>query len=315
MRSSRNQSSMIHAAVIEAVEARQMFAATAFLSAGVLTITGTTAADNITVSKDVANLKVKLSPSLTKTYAYAAVTKIVASLGNGNDTFTSDNSVVKKMSITGGNDNDTITSGGAADSLYGNAGKDRLTGLDSGDILYGGSGNDTVNGNGGVDVIYDEAGKDNHFGGSSGDYFFADKVNTTESDLFDGGDGVDFISYAGRSQGVRIQTDGVANDGYTGGTHGPGVELDNVFGNIEILVGTDHEDGIYAHGTVNNNIVGGKGADYITAGPGNDTVTAGDGNDFVFGESGNDSINGGAGTDFLDGGSGNDTIVGGSGKD
>ncbi len=316
MRMNKNQSSKIQAAVIEAVEQRQMFAVTAILAAGVLTITGTSAADNITVSKDVANLKVKKDATHTSTFAYASVTKIVANLGGGSDTFTSDNAVGIKMIIHGDANNDTITAGSGVDTIYGDAGNDRINGKDNNDILRGGTGNDTINGNGGADTIYDEAGADNYFGGLGNDNFYVDLVNTTESDLFDGQEGAsDYISYMGRSQGVRIQTDGVANDGLGDGTHGAGIERDNVFNTVEILVGTNYADGIYAQGNVANSIWGYGGGDYITAGPGNDTVRGGNDNDWIYGEDGNDSLLGEGGNDSLDGGNNNDTLNGGAGKD
>ena len=119
---------------------------------------------------------------------------------------------------------------------------------------------------------------------------------------------------------MRIATDDVANDGYTDGSHGPGIELDNVHSDIEYLSGTEHADGIYAYGDHDNVIHGQGGNDYLMGGPGDDTIYGGNGNDWIFGDAGFDELYGNAGNDNLysntdywfekvDGGAGNDTAV------
>jgi hypothetical protein len=75
-------------ASFEGLESRKLFAATAVLAGNLLTINGTTSADNIELSKSSNSLKVKLN-GVTKTFTYSKVNQIVANLGSGNDKFTS----------------------------------------------------------------------------------------------------------------------------------------------------------------------------------------------------------------------------------
>ncbi|MDD3484003.1 calcium-binding protein [Azovibrio restrictus] len=62
--------------------------------------------------------------------------------------------------------------------------------------------------------------------------------------------------------------------------------------------------------TVNDNVIGTEGDDYIDAGAGDDVIDALGGADFLYGDSGNDIIYGKAGADYLEGGGGNDELYG-----
>jgi len=450
--SNKSHPAIVRAAVCEVMEARRMLAADATLASGLLSITGTSGADFISVNKSGSKLVVDLG-AVNKEFTSSNVNNIVVNLMGGSDSFLSFNEVTKPMLVYGGAGNDSIRTGGGQDvvygesgndsinvrngddvmdggsgtdtadysdrtgnltitldnaandggpggkdnvkssmeniiggtgndlligslvannifgfkgndTIYGNSGNDTLdggNGAESGDnevhggpgndhveggstkdSLYGEAGNDTLVGEGGNDKLYggtendrfepgtgndknygasgndtfiDSAGVDYYEGWSGADSFYADKVNKTEADEFKGGADFDYIYYSGRADSVRIQTDDVANDGFTDGTHGPGVELDNVHSDIEGLVATDHGDGIYAKGNHNNVIIGGKGGDYIDAGPGNDIVDGGEGDDWIFGDTGNDNLFGAAGKDSIDGGTGNDTLGGSSGND
>lgn len=232
--------------------------------------------------------------------------------GNQNDTVQGDNG---NDTVRGQNHNDKVYGGNGNDSVYGGEGNDTVDGGANTDRLFGENGNDKSYGGSGTDYLIDNAGADYHEGGSGTDYFFVDLANNTQSDEFLGGTEFDWIYYNGRDEGVRIQTDNVANDGFIGDAgHSAGVEKDNVHSDIEGLQGTAHEDGIYA-GSAHNHIVALGGGDFIQAGSGNDTVFAGTGNDWVFGENGNDELHGEGGNDSLDGGANNDKLYGEGGLD
>jgi len=325
---SRN-SNAVRTAVIETMESRRMFAVTATLSGGEVKIVGTGASDNIEVYKNGSKLDVRVGGAFFKNFNYASVNKVKAELKGGNDRFTSNNSTNKPMQVYGSTGNDTVTTGAGHDKLYGSDGNDSLTGGWGNDSLYGGAnadtfrggiGDDSCYGGSGADFLYDESGKDRYFGDDDNDYLFADTVNITDADQFWGGSGTDYLSYYGRSNSVRIATDDVANDGFTNGSHGPGVELDNVHSDIENFSATDQADGIYLSGNHNNVVFGNGGGDYIMGGPGSDTLYGGDGNDWIFGEAGQDSMYGGNGNDTLyanasdwsdlcNGGAGTDTAI------
>jgi hypothetical protein len=132
----------------------------------------------------------------------------------------------------------------------GGSGNDTLTGGLVGDFLGGGAGDDVLDGGPLVMAMS----------------FLADTLR--------GGDGVDTASYASRTAGVRVDPDGVHDDGVTG-------ESDNVETDVERVVG----------------------------GSGNDVLSGDAGANELRGNGGSDTLDGGAGTDLVDGGDGDDTIA------
>jgi len=151
--------------------------------------------------------------------------------------------------------NDNIRSD--VEDITGGAAADILIGSDSNNLIIGGGDTDTIHGLGGDDTM----------NGDSELSFFA------YTDLIDGGDGTDTVSYDERNTPVNVSLDGVANDGAPG-------EADNVI-NTE-------------------NIIGGGG---------NDTLTGNAAGNVIRGLSGDDTIAGGAGRDIIDGGGGTDTAT------
>jgi Ca2+-binding RTX toxin-like protein len=146
------------------------------------------------------------------------------------------------------------------EDITGGAAADILIGSDSNNLIIGGGDTDTIRGLGGDDTM-----------NGDGDISFL----FANTDLIDGGDGSDTVSYDERSAPVNVSLDGVANDG------DPAVaEADNVI-NTE-------------------NIIGGNG---------NDTLTGNSAGNIIRGLGGNDTIAGGAGPDLIDGGGGTDTAT------
>ena len=155
-----------------------------------------------------------------------------------------DASRVRRLFVVGNAGNDTITigSGVVGADLYGGSGNDRLVGGAGDDVLEGGTGADDLSGGGGIDTA---------------DYFR-------------------------RTDDLRIDFDGVADDGAAG-------EGDNVRGDME-------------------NVTGGHGDDEITGNSKNNRLIGGRGDDRLVGLAGDDWLDGGLGADFMSGGQGVDTI-------
>ncbi|HET9621065.1 MAG TPA: hypothetical protein VFP84_06855 [Kofleriaceae bacterium] len=157
-------------------------------------------------------------------------------------------------------------------TLKGNDGDDTIVGSAFADLIDGGNGNDTLQGGLGSDTLV-------------------------------GGAGVDTVSYAERSNPVKVSLD--ATKLWVVGQNGETGENDSIASDIENLTG----------GTGNDLLRGSSAANIIHGGTGNDTLEGGLGNDSLYGDAGNDLLYGGAGNDMLVGGVGADTLVGGDGDD
>lgn len=169
--------------------------------------------------------------------------------GDGDDSVSGE-----AFSMEGGPGNDVLT-GGANE--YGGPGDDRLTGSDAGATLFGDAGHDTIAGGKGNDLIVDRG-----YGG--------------EQDVVDGGDGIDTMSYAGRTAGVTVSL-------------------------LQPLAGEDRLSSI-------ESLFGGNGNDQLTGDAGPNTLEGGPGRDFLVGGEGDDVLAGGPGGDALDGGAGADKL-------
>jgi hemolysin type calcium-binding protein len=144
--------------------------------------------------------------------------------------------------------------------IYGGFGSDVLIGGNVTDTINGGAGNDGIEGSLGDDVV----------DGAEG----ADVVQA----LY----GRDKVTYAGRSAGVNVSLDDVANDGEAG-------EGDNIRASIR-------------------DVVGGSGSDVLTGSSLDNDLTGGAGDDTLNGGAGNDKLDGGAGVDVFDAGAGIDDM-------
>ena len=303
----------------------------------------------------------------TASYANAAGAVTVdlsqgkASGADGNDTLSG------IENITGGGGNDTLTGDVNANTLVGGAGDDIVSGGGGNDILEGGLGNDTLDGGVGVDTAsYAHAagavtvnlatGKasgadgsdtllniENATGGAGNDTF----IPNAAANRFDGGTGLDTVSYATAAQGALAYLDATpptgaanadtlinienvigssfndsfftanANRSFTGGAGTDSVSyqpdsrpvtVDLSLGKASDAAGTGTLAGI-------ENVTGGAGGDVITGDAGSNVLDGGGGNDTLKGGAGNDTVRGGAGNDTLIGGLGNDVLDGGDGKD
>jgi Ca2+-binding RTX toxin-like protein len=128
----------------------------------------------------------------------------------------------------------------------------------------------------------------------------------TGSDLLDAGAGGGAVSYADHTRPVRVDLDGVDDDGSAG-------ERDRLR-NVQIVWGGAGNDVLVGDGGANR-LFGRRGADTIRGGGGADTMDGEWGADALFGDGGADIVGGGDGNDRVRGGAGSDRLSGDAGAD
>jgi Ca2+-binding RTX toxin-like protein len=184
-----------------------------------------------------------------------------------------------------------------------------IRGTDGNDDLAGDRQNvpeaDIMNGLGGDDVLHGKGGNDNINGDARNDRLFGDEGNDLldgglqegdDSDLLDGGSGIDTASYSQAQGGADVNlAQGIAQGGGN---------LDELV-SIENLTGTNFAD----------KLVGDGAANFIQGAGGVDGINGAGGADKLNGNGGNDTLNGGANADTLIGSLGVDKLTGGGGAD
>src|SRR5215207_2838142 len=240
-----------------------------------------------------------------------------------NDVLNNNTGVDSRMEGRAGND--ILDGGDASDFLLGEAGNDEIAGqIGSDTALYGSAGGpvvvtiDGINNDGGIaeddnvrvdtenvsgtqfaDVLIGSDQPNVITGGGGNDRIDARGGNDTlregeapsGADDLRGGDGIDTITYLGRTTGVNVRLNGLPDDGNTiDDPDANGRAGDNV-SEIENVTGSDRPDFIRGDDGPNR-IDGNGGADNVQALGGNDTVT---------GHADRDAIEGGPGDDTLDG--------------
>ncbi|MDO8336256.1 MAG: flagellinolysin [Candidatus Saccharibacteria bacterium] len=128
--------------------------------------------------------------------------------------------------LDGGEGNDTLAGGWGNDTLLAGEGDDLLIGDDVGasiqgaaDVLYGGAGKDTLHGNAGDDYLHGGSGDDDLYGGDGNDYLF-------------GGEGADFLL---GDAGDDILVGDIGDSGWGGGQNNDIYIIENVvFTNSEL---------------------------------------------------------------------------------
>jgi len=216
--------------------------------------------------------------------------------------------------ITGTSENDVIQGLGGNDTLSGLGGRDRLEGGDGDDLLsggagddgfyynelglYGGDGNDTLNGEAGNDELYGGNGNDILNGGSEDDYL----DGGPGSDTIDGGSGNDNLGLDYSAQITPITITYTDTQVVTSGVGDTFKAIEGIY----LLSGSGADNLNFIATSLNSNIQGGGGNDFIALGSGNDSL---------YGQDGNDTLNSGGGRDRLEGGDGDDLLSGGAGDD
>ncbi|WP_328464256.1 calcium-binding protein [Actinoplanes sp. NBC_00393] len=200
--------------------------------------------------------------------------------------------------VDGGTGNDTIAAGDGADTLHGDTGNDTLRGGNGDDTIFGEAGHDKLYGDAGSDILLGYQGRDRISGGADNDILYGDmSSDAVSADILLGGSGVDTADYSNYRKAVRVDLDGVADDGRPG-------EKDRVGADIEAIEGGLGDDTLTGNSSFNF-LTGGLGDDVLRGGAGNDSLDGSAGRDKLYGESGDDILYGvdePAGADRLDGG-------------
>jgi Ca2+-binding RTX toxin-like protein len=184
------------------------------------------------------------------------------------------------ITVTGGGGDDELAVDGSVPNsakvrMDGNAGSDTLIGGEGDDVLEAGEnyngpddGKDTLIGKGGSDVLYADPGADQLEGGR-GDDLLVSAVPGCRGNTYDGGPGVDTVSYARSNAPLRVELGG------TGGPAGCG-DPDKVLSDNESLEGSDGPD-VLIGDNGDNSLLGHLGADTFEGKGGDDFIEALDG--------------------------------------
>ncbi|WP_218967103.1 calcium-binding protein [Snodgrassella communis] len=253
---------------------------------------------------------------------------------NGNDQFYLDNNDNAFSALDG---NDIVFGLGGNDYLDGGHGDDQLHGGDGDDVLIGGEGNDHLYGDNGNDTLIGGLGNDYLEGGLGSDIYMFDKnfgqdqileSNITGKDIntviFNNWTREDF-TYFRKGTDLYIvsknSADSLCVKQFFSDTEQNQIDFFKFSDGSQLTVedirsitqiGTDQDDELYAYGSKDTFLDGGKGNDQLFGANGNDRLVGGDGNDRLSGGQGNDILIGGNGDDYLEGGAGSDTYVFGS---
>ncbi len=252
---------------------------------------------------------------------------------------------LENLTLTGaafigqGNGVDNYIQGtGAANQLFGLAGNDILDGQGGVDTLSGGLGNDVYFVDSASDAIFEAAGEGKDLVKAAVNYDLSSNVgqeieNLTLTGSAADGTGNDLNNVITGNGNGNFLNGGKGNDTLIGGkgddnyyvdsladkvveAAGEGIDTVNVLGALGYALAASVENlSLFtAVGDVNgtgnsldNDILGNKGANKLDGGAGNDDLDGGFGNDTLIGGAGNDLLDGGGGDDGMTGGAGNDT--------
>ena len=187
------------------------------------------------------------------------------------------------------------TKGAGIDTLFsierlsGSTFSDLLFGNVDANMIFGGSGSDTIAGGSGIDSL---------FGGDGSDVLILEDVSFfNQSEIFDGGLGVDELRIVSIAGGEVVLGPGVQVERVTIGT-GTSASADVSGLTLINIDGSGCTSGLILQGNAaSNRLVGTAFMDTIEGGGGNDFIFGGLGDDVLFGGAGDDTLNGGEGTD------------------
>ena len=253
---------------------------------GVLTVSGTADADDITVRCEAGNVTVNQMDPSGGPFACPDLRGIVIHAGDGSDRV----------------DLGEVTRSGFA-------------GLRDAEV-FGEEGGDTLIGSGIDDLLDGAGGSDDLRGGDGGDHL----VNGTGAGDAAGGEGKDLLSFQGDSA-WDVNDDRVLRQTPFEQTTIRSIErIEIVMGaGDNFVAGAASTNTLFLHGRGGNDLFdtgsgrdvldGGGGNDRLESGPGSDRLLGGPGNDFLNAEEGNDVLNGGPGSDGCNGGTGSNSFT------
>ena len=307
---------VILAAGVLAATSRPAYAATtATFNNGALTVSGDSAANTLTISRNAAGMILVNGGAVsvvggTPTVANTALIRVFGLGDNDVISLNETNGALPRTNLLGGAGNDVLAGGAGADQVFGEAGNDTLLGKGGTDLLFGGGDNDTLTGGDADDQAFGQSGNDRMIWNPGDD-----------TDLNEGAGGVDTVEVNG----------GGGAEQFTTTANGARVRFDRLnpapfaidIGTSENLVlnANGGDDSFSATGNlaalIKITVDGGAGNDTILGSNGVDLLLGGDGNDFVDGQQGNDVALLGAGDDTFqwDPGDGSDTVEGQDGAD
>jgi Ca2+-binding RTX toxin-like protein len=282
---------------------------------GVLTVTGDSLDNSITISRNAAGAILVNSGAVTVIGGTPTVVNTVQikafGLG-GQDQIRLDqaNGALPAAHLIGGSGNDVLDGGSGNDQLTGQGGNDTLLGRGGFDLVSGGGESDTITGGDADDQAFGQGGDDRMIWNPGDD-----------TDLNEGGAGSDTIEVNG----------GGTAEQFTATANGTRVRFDRISpAPFAIDIGTSEKLVLNANGgddrfsatgdlapLIQITVDGGTGADTLLGSTGADLLLGGDNNDFIDGQQGSDVARMGAGDDVFqwDPGDGSDTVEGEANRD
>jgi hypothetical protein len=217
----------------------------------------------------------------------ADVVMVLVGGGPGDDTLTVDDGMIW-TEVYGDQGADDLTGG---DYLEGDDGPDHLTGGEGVGNLYGGDGDDvlrggpgswyTLHGEAGDDVLVGGPGDDSLDGGEGDDHLRGEEPGAATAalsgaDWFEGGPGLDLVTYEGRADALTLSIDAPTSDDSLDDYEewepdGAPAEGDEIGSDVEGLRGGSGDD----------HLSGNAAANRLSGGPGSDTIDGGGGADLL----------------------------------
>ncbi|MFM8291308.1 MAG: hypothetical protein ACKOC4_06375 [Planctomycetia bacterium] len=239
----------------EQLERRSMLAAD--VVGGILTITGSEAADQISISavkqSNVfvpGSVRVRGVPGVTNNTVFTGVNSIVVSTFGGNDRVTVGSGLTRAagglmgVTVDAGQGTDVVVGGDGDDTIFGNDGRDTLRGGRGNDSIDGGTGDDRVDGDDGADALLGGIGRDDVRGGRGNDTLYGGRDNDRlfgddGDDDLDGEEGDDRLT-GGRGNDDDVDDDDSLSDLRRGSTEDSG---DNGNDDLDENEDADDDDG------------------------------------------------------------------------
>jgi Ca2+-binding RTX toxin-like protein len=293
-------------------------ATTATFGQNVLTVTGDSLDNNITVSRNAAGLILVNGGAITvvggpATVANTATIKVFGLGGNDTLTISEVNGALPATQLFGSAGNDVLTGGSGNDQVFGESGNDTLLGKGGFDLLFGGNDNDTLTGGDADDQVFGQGGNDRMIWNPGDDTDLNEGASGTDTVEVNGGNGAE--QFTTTANGARVRFDRLdpapfaidigTSENLVLNANG-GEDRFSATGNLAALIKITVDGG-----TANDELLGSNGIDVLLGGDGLDFVDGQQGNDVAFLGAGNDTFqwDPGDGSDIVEGQDGTDEML------